>query len=135
MLLAAVALSTVVAAPKVKVTVKLRPQAALAPATIRLTATVDDAGQTLQCPGFEVEWGDGCKSASQGDCDPYAPADERPKKWTLIPPPHKFYIGGTYTVTVKVKEGEKTMESGSSFLMIAGPEPLGGRLNPREASR
>jgi hypothetical protein len=100
---------------------------------VQLLARVSDDQRELRCPTFEIVWGDGCRSESEADCDPYGPEDERPTGYALIPPPHRSYLGGDYTLTVRVKDQDRSIE-GSARLVVVGPEPLsttrdGGR-NP-----
>jgi hypothetical protein len=111
--------------PSPTIRVRLSPQVGHAPVSVRLTATVTDEGRTLSCPGFSVEWGDGCKSAAIPlDCDPYVLVDERPTRWSLPPLTHRYHQGGSYTVKVDVySAGEKAL-GGSVGLEVIGPQPL-----------
>lgn len=117
-----------------RISVRLSQSVGTAPVYVRVTATVRDERQELRCPGWRIEYGDGCASAQQSDCDPYGPEEDRPKRWTVTPPrPHVFRQAGDYEVTVAVLgQGDDVLDlRGSARLVVTGPDPLGERTSAR----
>lgn len=115
--------------PEPRVTVRLSQYVGTAPLYVRVTAIVRDEAQELRCPGFRVEFGDGCASAQEPDCDPYGPAEDRPTRWSVAPPkPHAYRQAGEYEVAVEVT-GQQDVEDlrGAARLVVIGPEPLVSR--------
>ena len=105
--------------------VSVSPQVGHAPISVRLTAIVTDEARTLSCPGFAVEWGDGCKSAAIPlTCDPYQLVAERPTVYAAPPMGHRYHQGDTYTVRVDVFSGGEKVLSDSARLEVVGPLPL-----------
>jgi hypothetical protein len=84
------------------------PRFSFSPASILFTAELkggDDA-EELYCPEVEWEWGDGGKSVSEGDCDPWEPGTKIARRHMGR---HEFRYAGAYLVRVILRKADKTI--------------------------
>jgi hypothetical protein len=84
------------------------PRFAFSPATILFTAELKggDDVEELYCPEVEWEWGDGGKSVSEGDCDPWEPGTKIARRHMGR---HEFRYAGAYLVRVILRKADKTI--------------------------
>ena len=77
------------------------PRFSFSPATILFTAELKggDDVEELYCPEVEWEWGDGGKSVSEGDCDPWEPGMKIDRRYTGR---HEFQRAGRYQIRVSL---------------------------------
>ncbi len=82
------------------------PRFAFSPATVFFTAELKggDDVEELYCPEIEWEWGDGGKSVSEGDCDPWEPGAEITRRYTGR---HEYRYAGRYRVRVVLSKAGK----------------------------
>jgi hypothetical protein len=82
------------------------PRFAFSPATILFTAELKggDDIEEYYCPGIEWEWGDGGRSVSEGDCDPWEPGTEITRRFTNR---HEFRYAGRYQVRATLSKAGK----------------------------
>lgn len=109
---------------KPSLTLRVRPQIAIAPARIVVTADLRDGrddDQDLYCASVEWEWGDGTRSTSASDCDPYEAGKSQIRRRyvaekTLREP-------GRHQVRLFLKQGNRIVLSGSVFVEVRSGLP------------
>ena len=87
------------------------PRFSFSPATILFTAELKggDDVEELYCPEVEWEWGDGGKSVSEGDCDPWEPGMKIDRRYSKR---HHYDRAGNYRVRVTLsKTGDKILST------------------------
>lgn len=86
------------------------PRFSFSPATILFTAELKggDDVEELYCPEVEWEWGDGGKSVSEGDCDPWEPGMKIDRRYTGR---HEYRRSGRYQVRVSLGHAGKRIMS------------------------
>ncbi len=84
------------------------PTFSFSPASILFTAELKggDDVEELYCPEIEWEWGDGGKSVSEGDCDPWEPGTKIDRRYMGR---HEFQRSGRYRVRVIFSKAGKTI--------------------------
>lgn len=106
---------------KIKPSLNLRasPAVAFAPARIVVTAEllggVDDF-QDFYCAKVEWTWGDATTSEANDDCDPYVAGESRIRR--RYTNEHKFEFAGTYDVRITLKQGKKSVGSGTISVRV-----------------
>jgi hypothetical protein len=96
------------------------PKFAFSPATILFTAEFKggDDVEDLYCPEVEWEWGDGGRSISEGDCDPWEPGAEITRRYTGR---HEYLYSGNYRVRVIFsKAGKRVTEHALTITVRPG---------------
>ena len=84
------------------------PMFSFSPASILFTAELKggDDVEELYCPEIEWEWGDGGKSVSEGDCDPWEPGTKIARRHIGR---HEFRYAGRYLIRVRFSRADKTI--------------------------
>jgi hypothetical protein len=102
-----------------KFSVRARPNAAISPARIVLTAELTEGANDYQeyyCPTLLWEWGDGTESESTLDCEPYeAGKSEIRRRYTQE---HTFRQAGSHRVWVRLKRNDKLLASANVIVHI-----------------
>jgi len=106
-------------AGKPKITLRVSPAVVFAPA--RLVATAEIGGgaddfQDFYCAKVEWTWGDGTTSEANDDCDPYVAGQSQIRR--RYTNEHRYELGGTYDIRFNLKQGKKTVGSGSITVRI-----------------
>lgn len=104
---------------KPSITVRANPAVAFAPA--RIVATAELAGgaddfSDFYCAKVEWTWGDGTTSEAQDDCDPYVAGQSRIRR--RFTNEHRFELAGNYEIRLNLKQGKKTVGSGSVIVRV-----------------
>ncbi len=93
---------------KPSLSLKVSPQLAVAPVTIRVSAELkggSDEDPDLYCPQIEWEWGDDTTSASAADCAPFeAGRTELQRRFRAQ---HTYRHGGIYKITLRLKQKDR----------------------------
>jgi hypothetical protein len=86
--------------------IRATPQFSFSPASILFTAELKggDDVEELYCPEVEWEWGDGGKSVSEGDCDPWEPGMKIDRRYTGR---HEYQRSGRYRIRVSLSRSGK----------------------------
>ena len=106
--------------PEKNPTLKLtaRPPLGMSPARIVLTADLNGGpndAEDYYCPTIEWDWGDGTKSESSTDCEPYEPGkSEIRRRYTIQ---HTF-LAGSYRVVLRLKKRDKMVTSATVMVQI-----------------
>ena len=96
------------------------PRFSFSPARILFTAELKggDDVEELYCPEVEWEWGDGSKSVTEGDCDPWEPGMKIDRRYTGR---HEFQRAGMYRVRITLsRSGSKISSQTMSITVRAG---------------
>jgi hypothetical protein len=104
---------------KPSINLRSNPTIAFAPARVVVTAELSggaDDFQEFYCAQVEWVWGDGTKSESQDDCDPYVAGDSRIRR--RFSNEHKYEFGGNYEVRFNLKQGRKIVGSGTTTIRV-----------------
>ncbi len=104
------------------------PRFSFSPAEIFFTAELKggDDVEEVYCPEIEWEWGDGGKSVTEADCDPWSPNTKIERRFTAH---HVFQFAGLYRTKVTLrKTGKNVMSQTVQVTIRAGlgdisPEP------------
>jgi hypothetical protein len=122
--------------PKPSISLKVSPVTGFAPLRIVAMAVLSggaDDFQDFYCPTVEWEWGDGTRSESKVDCEPYeAGKSEIKRSYTLD---HRFEWGGEFRVLFRLKQKNKTVGSGSQTITVRGGIRDGDWAPPAGATR
>ena len=102
--------------PTLKLTA--RPPIGMSPARVVLTADVNGGpndAEDFYCPTIEWDWGDGTKSESMSDCDPYEPGkSEIRRRFTT----DHVFRAGNYRVALRLKKRDKLVASATVLIEI-----------------
>jgi hypothetical protein len=106
-------------AKRPKVTLRIQPQVAIAPARVTLTAELiggPDDFEEYYCAAVEWEWGDDTSSESTTDCEPYEAGKSQIKRRYTTQ--HQFRRAGTYKVYFHLKQKDKILGSAAATLQV-----------------
>lgn len=112
---------------KPSISVRLSPITGFAPLRVVATAVLSggaDDFQDFYCPTVEWEWGDGTRSESKVDCEPYEAGKSEIKRSYALD--HRFEWGGEFRVQFRLKQKSKTVGSGSQTITVRGDVRDGG---------
>jgi hypothetical protein len=108
---------------KPQINLRANPAVAFAPARIVATAELSggaDDFQDFYCAKVEWTWGDATTSESQDDCDPYEAGKSLIRR--RFTNEHKYDMAGQYEVRFTLKQGKKSVGSGSIMVRIRDGE-------------
>ncbi|MBI4477171.1 MAG: PKD domain-containing protein [Acidobacteria bacterium] len=109
---------------KPSLSLKANPTIGFAPMRSFLTAELRGGANDYEeyyCPTVEWDWGDGTRSESTADCDPYEAGKSEIKRHFAVQ--HVFRLGGTYAVRIRLKRKDKVLVSASTTLRIQSSIP------------
>jgi hypothetical protein len=104
---------------KPSITVRVSPAVAFAPARIVATAEIvggADDFQDFYCAKVEWSWGDSTQSEASDDCDPYVAGESKIRR--RYTNEHKFEFPGTYDIRITLRQGKKSVGSGTVTVRI-----------------
>ena len=96
------------------------PRFSFSPARILFTAELKggDDVEELYCPEVEWEWGDGGRSITEGDCDPWEPGMAIERRFTGR---HESRRAGTYRIRVTLsRSGDKIISQSMTVTVRPG---------------
>jgi hypothetical protein len=104
---------------KASLSLKVSPTIVFSPARVVVTAELKGGAEDsaeLYCPALEWDWGDGTRSESNVDCQPFeAGKSEIQRRFTSS---HTYNIAGNYRVQLRLKRGSKTVLGGHVSLQV-----------------
>ena len=104
---------------KASLTIKASPTIMFSPARVVVTAELKggaDDNPELYCPSLEWDWGDGTRSESNVDCEPFdAGKSVVQRRYTTS---HTFNIAGNYRVQLRLKRGSKVVLGGHVSVQV-----------------
>jgi hypothetical protein len=101
-----------------KLALKANPNVGIAPSRVTLTAELVGGAndyEDLYCASAEWDWGDGTRSESSNDCEPYRPGKSEIKRRFITQ--HVFRVGD-FHVTFRLKRREKVVASGTTDIRV-----------------
>lgn len=104
---------------KPSLSLQVTPGLATAPARIRARAVArggaDDYAE-FYCPSLEWDWGDGTKSESAKDCDPYEPGSSViARRFSAT---HTYQEGGRYKVVLRLEQKDRVVGMAVSNVQV-----------------
>jgi hypothetical protein len=104
---------------KPSISLRATPVMSFSPARISFMAELrggSDDYPDFYCASVEWDWGDGTRSESSTDCDPYeAGASEIKRRFALQ---HQYDMAGDYRVLFRLKQGDKVVGSASTTVRV-----------------
>lgn len=104
---------------KASLSLKASPTIVFSPARVVATAELKGGAEdsaALYCPGLEWDWGDGTRSESNADCEPFeAGKSTIQRRFTAS---HTYNIAGNYRIQLRLKRGSKTILGGHVSLQV-----------------
>lgn len=104
---------------KPTINMRVSPAVTFAPARVVVTAELSGGADDFQdyyCAKVEWTWGDGTTSEAQDDCDPYEAGKSMIRR--RYTNEHKFDTAGQYDVRLVLKQGKKSVGSGTIQVRI-----------------
>ncbi len=91
---------------KPKLDLRPSPRHGFSPLNVTFTLQLKggDDLEKYYCPELEWEWGDGGKSVSESDCDPFEPETKIQRRFTKQ---HRFRRAGTYRIKVSLSRADR----------------------------
>jgi hypothetical protein len=107
--------------PKTSLKLRVSPSIAFSPARISAHAELQGADHPedqarLYCASIEWDWGDGTKSESEYDCEPYEEGKSTLKR--RFSAQHTYNFAGRYRVQLRLKRENKTLIATNSNIQV-----------------
>jgi hypothetical protein len=99
--------------------VKAAPHISIAPARVVASAELKggpDDYEEYYCPTVEWEWGDGTKSQTAVDCEPFEAGKSTIKR--RFTADHTYHMASNYRIQVRLKRGNKTLVGTSTTVQV-----------------
>lgn len=107
-----------VGAARPHVALRATPRTAFPPANVFVVAELKGRpGEEFYCPGIEWEWGDGSRSAEEGDCPPYSAGAEVERFYSAR---HAYGTPGNYDLTLTMRRADRTLAAASLQIVVVG---------------
>lgn len=109
---------------KPALTLKANPAVGFAPMRIFLSAELKGGPNDYQeyyCPTVEWDWGDGTRSESTTDCEPYEAGKSEIKRRFAVE--HMYRLAGIFNVQIRLKRKEKVLVVATTTLRIQASIP------------
>ena len=106
-------------AKRASLSLKATPPIAFSPAKIVVTAELkggSDADEELYCQSLEWDWGDGTKSESNADCEPFEAGKSSIKR--RFSAEHTYNMADNYRVLLRLRRGSKTIVGGNTSIQV-----------------
>ena len=104
---------------KASLSLKASPTIVFSPARVVVSAELKGGAEDnaeLYCPSLEWDWGDGTRSESAADCEPFeAGTSTIQRRFTAS---HTFNIAGNYRVQLRLKRGSKIVLGGHVSVQV-----------------
>jgi hypothetical protein len=104
---------------RASLSLKATPPIAFSPAKITVTAELrggSDDSDELYCPSLEWDWGDGTKSESNADCEPFEAGKSSIKR--RFTQSHTYNMADNYRVLLRLRRGSKTIVGGNTSIQV-----------------
>lgn len=104
---------------KPALTLKASPAVGFAPLRIFLSAELKGGPNDYEeyyCPTVEWDWGDGTRSESTTDCEPYRAGKSEIKRRYAVE--HMYRLAGIFNVQIRLKRKEKVLVAAGTTLRI-----------------
>jgi hypothetical protein len=110
---------------KPKLTLKAQPMISMSPSKVTLRAELVGGANDYQdyyCPTVEWDWGDGTRSESTTDCEPYQEGKSEIKRRFTV---DHVFRAGYYQVAVRLKRRDKALASATATVQVQGGADFG----------
>ena len=104
---------------RASLSLKATPPIAFSPAKVVVTAELkggSDIDEELYCPSLEWDWGDGTKSESNTDCEPFEAGKSSIKR--RFSASHTYNMADNYRVLLRLRRGTKTIVGGNTNIQV-----------------
>jgi hypothetical protein len=104
---------------KPSISLRASPAMAFTPARVVLTAEIKGGPNDYEefyCPTIEWIWGDGTRSESRFDCDPYEPGKSEIKRRYVIE--HIYTVPDNFRVEFWLKQKDKRVAGGRTTVAV-----------------
>ncbi len=104
---------------RASLSLKATPPISFSPAKIMVTAELrggSDSSDELYCPSLEWDWGDGTKSESNADCEPFEAGKSTIKR--RFTASHTYNMADNYRVLLRLRRGSKTIVGGNTSIQV-----------------
>jgi hypothetical protein len=104
---------------KPSLNLKATPTIVFSPARVVVSAELKGGAEDnaeLYCPSLEWDWGDGTRSESNTDCEPFEAGKSTIQR--RFSASHTFNIAGNYRVQLRLKRGSKTVLGGHVSVQV-----------------
>jgi hypothetical protein len=104
---------------RASLSLKATPPISFSPAKIVVTAELkggSDSDEELYCPSLEWDWGDGTKSESNSDCEPFEAGKSSIKR--RFTASHTYNMADNYRVLLRLRRGSKTIVGGNTSIQV-----------------
>jgi hypothetical protein len=102
-----------------KITMRATPNVGTAPARVVITAELVGGANDYEeyyCPTVEWDWGDGTRSESTSDCEPYEESKSEIRRRFTVE--HTFRRAGQFKLSIRLKQREKVVASATTNVSI-----------------
>jgi hypothetical protein len=102
---------------KPKLEARALPAMGMVPVEILLVMDLKggDDLEDFYCPGIEIDWDDGGKSAQESDCPPFEPGMKLTRHFTAS---HEYQRAGEFEVRARLLHAEQTVASATVRLSL-----------------
>jgi len=104
---------------KPRLDLRATPRLALPPVQIALVAELvgGDELEDYYCPALEWDWGDGERSQSEADCEPFAPGASFERRFSAH---HDYRRAGEYNVRLVLRRAHRQIAAASTNVVVQG---------------
>jgi hypothetical protein len=97
--------------------VRASPRMSLMAANVLVVAELvgGDEIEDFYCPAIVWEWGDGARSAHEGDCPPFEPGMAMTRRHTAS---HAYRQPGEYSLRVTLRRAGRSLAAATTFVTI-----------------
>jgi hypothetical protein len=109
-------------AKKPRLDLRASPRLALTPVDVIAVAELvgGDEIEDFYCPAVEWDWGDGARSAHEGDCPPFEPGMAMDRRHSAR---HAYRRPGEYSVRVTLRRVGRALAAATTLVTIRGGLP------------
>jgi hypothetical protein len=102
---------------KPRLDLRASPRMSLMAANVLVVAELvgGDEIEDFYCPAVEWEWGDGARSAHEGDCPPFEPGMAMGRRHTAS---HAYRQPGEYSLRVTLRRAGRSLAAATTFVTI-----------------
>lgn len=106
-------------AKRPRLDLRASPRMSLMAANVLVVAELvgGDEIEDFYCPAVEWEWGDGARSAHEGDCPPFEPGMAMARRHTAS---HAYRRPGEYSLRVTLRRAGRSLAAATTMVTIGG---------------
>ena len=104
---------------KPSISLKASPPVGFSPLRVVVTAELKGGANDFEdfyCASVEWDWGDGTKSETKADCDPYeAGKSEIKRRYTVE---HRYKNPGGFRIVLRLKKGSRVIATANTLVQV-----------------